>query len=49
MAALRESLARIELPWSKHSFIEHQSITSADKTKIFMMIPKENWHFISKV
>ena len=53
MAALRESLARIELPWSKYSFIEHQSITSADKTesksKIFMMIPKENWHFISKV
>ena len=33
MAALRESLARIELPWSKHSFIEHQSITSADKTE----------------
>ena len=31
MAALRESLARIELPWSKHSFIEHQSIISADK------------------
>ena len=45
MAALRESLARIELPWSKHSFIEHQSITSADKTesksKIFMMISKK--------
>ena len=33
MAALRESLARIELPWSKYSFIEHQSITSADKTE----------------
>ena len=33
MAALRESLARIELPWSKHSFIEHQSITSVDKTE----------------
>lgn len=31
MAALRESLARIELPWSKHSFIEHQSIISDNK------------------
>mmetsp|Transcript_5923 Transcript_5923/g.7460 ORF Transcript_5923/g.7460 Transcript_5923/m.7460 type:complete len:415 (-) Transcript_5923:94-1338(-) len=33
MAALRDSLARIELPWSKHSFQEHQSITSAEKTE----------------
>ena len=36
MAALRESLARIQLPWSKHSFIEHQSVLSAEpaETKI---------------
>lgn len=33
MAALKDSLARIELPWSKHSFQEHQSITSAEKTE----------------
>ncbi|RCK55020.1 rRNA-processing protein EBP2 [Candida viswanathii] len=33
MAALRESLARIELPWGKHSFVEHQSIISADNTE----------------
>ncbi|EMG50814.1 EBP2 rRNA-processing protein EBP2 [Candida maltosa Xu316] len=33
MAALRESLARIELPWAKHSFIEHQSILSAQQTE----------------
>ncbi|KAI5955919.1 EBP2 [Candida jiufengensis] len=32
-AALRESLARIQLPWSKHSFIEHQSITSPEKAE----------------
>ncbi|CAK9438190.1 uncharacterized protein LODBEIA_P24640 [Lodderomyces beijingensis] len=30
MAALRESLARIAIPWSKHSFIEHQSVVSAE-------------------
>ncbi|ODV65508.1 Ebp2-domain-containing protein [Hyphopichia burtonii NRRL Y-1933] len=28
LAALKESLARIELPWSKHSFQEHQSVVS---------------------
>ncbi|CAI5757845.1 unnamed protein product [Candida verbasci] len=33
-AALRDSLARIELPWSSHSFIEHQSIISAEKSEI---------------
>lgn len=32
-AALRESLARIELPWAKHSFTEHQSIISAEPTE----------------
>ncbi|EDK37370.2 hypothetical protein PGUG_01468 [Meyerozyma guilliermondii ATCC 6260] len=33
-AALRDALARIELPWSKHSFQEHQSIVSAEKTEL---------------
>lgn len=33
MAALKDSLARIQLPWSKHSFQEHQSIISAEKTE----------------
>lgn len=33
MAALRDSLARIALPWAKHSFQEHQSITSAERTE----------------
>lgn len=33
-AALRDALARIELPWSKHSFQEHQSIISAEKTEL---------------
>lgn len=32
-AALRECLARIELPWAKHAFTEHQSIISADPTE----------------
>lgn len=32
-AALRESLARIELPWSKHMFTEHQSIISDESTE----------------
>lgn len=32
-AALRDALARIELPWSKHLFVEHQSIVSAEKTE----------------
>ncbi|EGW33041.1 uncharacterized protein SPAPADRAFT_60358, partial [Spathaspora passalidarum NRRL Y-27907] len=33
MAALRESLARIELPWDKHAFTEHQSVVSAEKSE----------------
>ncbi|CAK7896392.1 rRNA-processing protein Ebp2p [[Candida] anglica] len=33
MAALKDSLARIELPWAKHSFQEHQSVVSADHTE----------------
>ncbi|KAK6463993.1 EBNA1-binding protein [Scheffersomyces coipomensis] len=32
-SALRDSLARIELPWAKHSFIEHQTVVSAEKTE----------------
>ncbi|ODV95652.1 hypothetical protein PACTADRAFT_3342 [Pachysolen tannophilus NRRL Y-2460] len=31
LAALKDSLARIQLPWSKHSFEEHQSVTSTEK------------------
>lgn len=31
-AALNESYARVRLPWAKHSFIEHYSITSAEPT-----------------
>lgn len=31
-AALKESLVRIRLPWEKHSFVEHQSIVSAENT-----------------
>lgn len=33
VAALKESLARIQLPWTKHSFVEHQSVVSADNTE----------------
>lgn len=33
-AALKESLARIALPWNKHSFAEHQSIISEEKTEL---------------
>lgn len=33
-AALRDSLARIQLPWAKHSFVEHQSVISPEKTEI---------------
>lgn len=33
-AALKDSLARIQLPWSKHSFVEHQSVMSAEKTEL---------------
>ena len=33
MAALRESLARIQLPWEKHSFTEHQSVMSAENAE----------------
>lgn len=32
IAALKESLVRIQLPWEKHSFIEHQSVISAENT-----------------
>ncbi|MCH0629558.1 hypothetical protein JNB11_06255 [Kocuria palustris] len=32
-AALRELLARIELPWAKHSFVEHQLVVSPDKVE----------------
>lgn len=32
-AALQESLARIQLPWEKHSFVEHQLVTSAEPTE----------------
>lgn len=31
-AALRDSLARIQLPWANHSFVEHQSVVSAENT-----------------
>lgn len=34
IAALKESLARIQLPWAKHSFVEHQSIISDEKTEV---------------
>lgn len=33
MAALRESLARIQLPWEKHPFTEHQSVTSVENAE----------------
>ena len=33
VSALKNALARIELPWSKHSFVEHQSITSSEKVE----------------
>ena len=33
MAALKDSLARIQLPWAKHSFQEHQSVVSAENTE----------------
>lgn len=33
-AALKDSLARIQLPWAKHSFVEHQSVMSAEKTEL---------------
>ncbi|KAK6457166.1 EBNA1-binding protein [Scheffersomyces xylosifermentans] len=33
MAALKDSLARIELPWAKHAFTEHQSVVSAEQTE----------------
>lgn len=32
IAALKESLVRIKLPWEKHSFVEHQSVVSAENT-----------------
>ncbi|WEJ93368.1 rRNA-processing protein EBP2 [Yamadazyma tenuis] len=34
VAALKESLARVQLPWKKHSFVEHQSIVSEEKTEV---------------
>lgn len=34
IGALKESLARIRLPWEKHSFVEHQSVISAEKSAI---------------
>jgi rRNA-processing protein EBP2 len=33
VAALKNALERIELPWSKHSFQEHQSLTTAQKVE----------------
>ncbi|KAH3681069.1 hypothetical protein WICPIJ_007983 [Wickerhamomyces pijperi] len=33
VAALNNALKRIELPWAKHSFQEHQSITSTEKVE----------------
>lgn len=33
VAALKESLARIQLPWAKHLFVEHQSVVSAENTE----------------
>lgn len=33
-AALKDALARIQLPWEKHSFVEHQSVVSAEKTEL---------------
>lgn len=32
-AALKDSLARIQLPWANHSFVEHQSVLGADNTE----------------
>lgn len=32
-AALKEALSRIELPWTKHSFIEHQLVVSAESVE----------------
>lgn len=34
VAALKDSLARIALPWAKHSFIEHQSVLSPEKAEL---------------
>lgn len=33
VGALKESLARIQLPWAKHAFTEHQSIMSAERAE----------------
>lgn len=33
IAALKDSLARIQLPWAKHSYVEHQSVLSATKAE----------------
>lgn len=34
IGALKESLARIQLPWDKHPFTEHQSIISAETAEL---------------
>lgn len=34
IAALKDSLARIVLPWEKHSFVEHQSVLAAEKAEV---------------
>lgn len=33
-AALKDCLARIQLPWANHSFVEHQSVLGANSTEI---------------
>ncbi|OBA21362.1 eukaryotic rRNA processing [Metschnikowia bicuspidata var. bicuspidata NRRL YB-4993] len=34
IAAMKDSLARIALPWENHSFVEHQSVLSAEKSEL---------------
>lgn len=34
VGALKESLSRIKLPWEKHSFVEHQSVISAEHSQV---------------
>lgn len=33
VGALKQSLARIQLPWAKHAFTEHQSVLSAERAE----------------
>ncbi|KAM9913180.1 hypothetical protein OXX69_001820 [Metschnikowia pulcherrima] len=33
IAALKDSLARIALPWENHSFVEHQAVLAAEKAE----------------